>query len=133
MKQFLFSECIPNFLLYECFAMHMMTCQVLVLGPNTRGVTKISFLISQKSDKINSRRKKIWGGGRYSENGNLEIYLRDVVDGRHCGQKLVWIWRGLLGRWLVGTDDLLGFGASTMTASAVGSWLKKEGEIKQAR
>ena len=39
MKQILFSECIPNFLLYECFAMHMMTCQVLVLGPNTRGVT----------------------------------------------------------------------------------------------
>ena len=39
MKQILFSESIPNFLLYECFAMHMMTCQVLVLGPNTRGVT----------------------------------------------------------------------------------------------
>ena len=27
------------FLLYECFAMHMMTCQILVLGQNTRGVT----------------------------------------------------------------------------------------------
>ena len=39
MKQILFSECIPNFLLYECFAMHTMTCQVLVLGQNTRGVT----------------------------------------------------------------------------------------------
>ena len=26
-------------LLYECFAMHMMTCQILVLGQNTRGVT----------------------------------------------------------------------------------------------
>ena len=39
MKQILFSECIPNFLLYECFAMHMMTCQILVLGQNTRGVT----------------------------------------------------------------------------------------------
>ena len=39
MKQISFSECIPNFLLYECFTMHMMTCQVLVLGQNTRGVT----------------------------------------------------------------------------------------------
>ena len=28
MKQILFSECIPNFLPYECFAMHMMTCQI---------------------------------------------------------------------------------------------------------
>ena len=28
-----------NFILYECFAMHMMTCQILILGQNTRGVT----------------------------------------------------------------------------------------------
>ena len=41
MKQILFSECIPNFLPYECFAMHMMTCQILVLGQNTRGVTTL--------------------------------------------------------------------------------------------
>ena len=53
------------------------------------------------------------------KNGDVEIYLRDVVDGRHRGQKLVWIWRGSLGRRLVGTDDLLGFEASAMTASAV--------------
>ena len=39
MKQILFSECIPNFLPYECFAMLMMTCQILVLGQNTKGVT----------------------------------------------------------------------------------------------
>ena len=42
-----------------------------------------------------------------------------MVDGRHRGPKLVWIWRGLLGRRLVGTDDLLGFEASAMTALAV--------------
>ena len=47
MKQILFSECIPNFLLYECFAMHMMKCQVLMLGQNTRGVTmkRMDFLV----------------------------------------------------------------------------------------
>ena len=45
MKQILFSECIPNFLLYECFAMHMMTCQVLVLGQNTRGVTGPAYVV----------------------------------------------------------------------------------------
>ena len=61
-----------------------------------------------------------------------KTYLRDVVDSRHRGQKLVWIWQGSLGRWLIGADDLLGFGASAMTALAVGSWLKKEGESKQA-
>ena len=66
------------------------------------------------------------------KNGNLERYLRDVVDGRHRGQKLVWIGRRSLGRRLVRTDDLLGFGASAMMASAVGSWLEKEGESKQA-
>ena len=42
-----------------------------------------------------------------------------MVDGRHHGQNLVWIWRGLLGRRLIGTDDLLGFEASAMMASAV--------------
>ena len=41
MKQSLFSECIQNFLLHECFAMHMMTCQILMIGQNTRGVTKV--------------------------------------------------------------------------------------------
>ena len=40
MKQSLCSECVQNFLLHECFAMHMMTCQILMIGQNTRGVTK---------------------------------------------------------------------------------------------
>ena len=30
-----------KFLLYECFAKHMMTCQILVLGRNTKGVTTV--------------------------------------------------------------------------------------------
>ena len=55
MKQILFSECIPNFLLYECFAMHMMTCQVLVLGQNTRGVT----LVAQMTGLTNTERQVI--------------------------------------------------------------------------
>ena len=50
MKQSLFNECIQNFLLYECFAMHMMTCQVLMLGQNTRGVTPISDLDSDHNE-----------------------------------------------------------------------------------
>ena len=32
-----------KFLLYECFAMHMMTCQVLMLGQNTIGVTPFTL------------------------------------------------------------------------------------------
>ena len=49
--------------------------------------------------------------------------LGDIPQGRGrwspSRSKIVWIWRGSLGRRLVGTDDLLGFGASAMTASAV--------------
>ena len=45
MKQILFIECIPNFLPFECFAMHMMTCQILVLGENTRGVTISNYVL----------------------------------------------------------------------------------------
>ena len=43
----------------------------------------------KKSDEISLRRKEIQGSGRELENGNLETYLRDVVDGRHHGRKLV--------------------------------------------
>ena len=52
MKQILFSECIPNFLPYECFAMHMMTCQILVLGQNTRGVTAIPSVETLWADSV---------------------------------------------------------------------------------
>ena len=47
----LFIECIQNFILYECFAMHMMTCQILVLGQNTRGVTLCCFPLTSFETK----------------------------------------------------------------------------------
>ena len=47
---------------------------------------KILFLIFWESDKISLRRKEIQGGDRCLEGKNLEAYLRDVVDGRHCSQ-----------------------------------------------
>ena len=66
-------------ILNECFAMHMMTCQILVLGQNTRGVTAGS---SAGSDDL--------AGGGYGSLLTQEHKVLITIVGPNRSQIQIW-------------------------------------------